>query len=588
MKNLLVKISLIAIMAVACNTASAVYSDSTKNYALWHCDATNWAGATETTPDDNSSGRTAKNLIINAQNEATMMPGSPYGGSYLAFDGTDHATAWAVFDTQPTDYLNIDLSFRANAFPAAGKYVSLLWASPIRTFLYDGAHVRLLMFDASVAGYFLDSTKTINADTWYSVTTVLFKGTLYLTVGNDAEGYVTDSRAVGAGLLDVASYGTYACPGWDPQDTPGERKLNGDLDEIRISLPSIINEYYSESTIAELPFQPQPNDLAQQAGSTESIVSGGMHGATPDAFPYLFNSDAVGSYGPGGDAIFQDGMSPGADTEFNCNFDAPKSIGEIRVFTHWGDQRVFSWFEVWASTTGTAPGDYTYLGTATLGELGQANTVYIGKECLARLYNPDDGVLAINVTSLKLIQKNCGYGISAGLGDKLAPGTAQGSYVSIVGTVSPEIDIIGVPEEPVTQVSGLAYDDSGDTSIELSWDDGNGDGRLIICGEGSTPSSDPADWTDYAADSTFGSGASLGDGFVVYKGSGNPDPLTIDDLKANTDYYFQAFEYNGDVPNYNTDTATDNPIFITTAPEPGMFLGIIVFGLSIIRIKQQL
>jgi len=223
---------------------------------------------------------------------------------------------------------------------------------------------------------------------------------------------------------------------------------------------AITSEYMYAAPLSALSIQPTPDDLAQLAGTTKTIVQGSMHAATPGAFPYLFNSDAVGSYGPtglpvDGNAIFQDGMSPDADTAFHCDFDAPKVIEEVRIFTHWGDQRVFSWFEVWASTTGTNAGDYTKLGTTTLGELGQANTIYVGQECLARLYDPDDGVIAINVTSLKLIQKNCGYGIEANLGDKQTPGTAQGTYVSITGTVSPEIDIIGIPEPTTLLVSGF-------------------------------------------------------------------------------------------------------------------------------------
>ena len=139
--------------------------------------------------------------------------------------------------------------------------------------------------------------------------------------------------------------------------------------------------------------------------------------------------------------------------------------------------------------------------------------------------------------------------------------------------------------QPAQQASNLASDGTGDTSIDLSWTDGNGDGRLIVCREGDEPSSAPVDWTDYTANSTFGSGSSLGDGSVVYKSTGNS--VTIDGLTANTDYYFQAYEYNGSTtPNYNTGTATDNPVYITTTPEPGMFFGIIALGLSIIRIKK--
>ncbi len=205
---------------------------------------------------------------------------------------------------------------------------------------------------------------------------------------------------------------------------------------------AVTNVYTYAAPLSALTIQPTPNDLAQLPGSTNLIVKGAMHAAMPH-FEYLFNSDAVGSYGPGENALFQDGISPDFDTAFHCDFDSPKSIGEVRVFTHWGDARVFSWIDVWASTTGTNDGDYAYVGTATLGELGQANAVYVGQECLARLYDPDDGVIASDVVSLMLVQKCVGYGISAGVGDKLAPGTPiEAPYVSASGTVSPEIDII--------------------------------------------------------------------------------------------------------------------------------------------------
>ena len=160
------------------------------------------------------------------------------------------------------------------------------------------------------------------------------------------------------------------------------------------------------------------------------------------------------------------------------------------------------------------------------------------------------------------------------------PAAGNGQYSAI--------DNVSFSEEPIsepgTQVSNIASDNIGDTSIELSWDNGNGEGRLIICRAEEEPSSGPVDGTDYTANNTFGSGTSLGNGSVVYKDSG--DSVIIDGLTANTEYYFQAYEYNGDTePDYNPATATGNPKSITTTPEPGMFFGIIVLGLSIIRIK---
>jgi len=239
MKNLIIKLSLIVAFVVACNTASAAFSDSPNTYALWHCDATNWSGTEETTPDDNSSGRTAKDLQINVENAATLIPGSPYGGSYLAFDGTDRATANGVLDPAPTDQLKIDVNFRANSFPDAGKYKSLVWTYPVKVYLYDGAHVLILTYDAVGNPHYLSSTKTINADTWYSINVVVSDGTIKVIVGNDAEGYETNSGSSGTGLLDASS-ASYVTVGWDPFDGAHVRDVDADLDEIRIKTPEII------------------------------------------------------------------------------------------------------------------------------------------------------------------------------------------------------------------------------------------------------------------------------------------------------------------------------------------------------------
>ena len=136
-----------------------------------------------------------------------------------------------------------------------------------------------------------------------------------------------------------------------------------------------------------------------------------------------------------------------------------------------------------------------------------------------------------------------------------------------------------------TQASSIVFDNTGDTSVELSWDNGIGDDRLVVCRSGAEPSGGPVDETVYAADNTFGDGDSLGDGYVVYNNSGSA--VAVDGLTANTKYYFQVFDYYGDTePVYNTDTAINNPNSITTTPEPGMYFGIIVFCLSIARIRR--
>ncbi len=236
MKNLMIKITLIAALVVVCSSASAVFVDNPNTLALWHCDSTNWDGAIELTPDDNSiTGRTAKDMQINEAGEIVMMPSSPYGGSYLAFDGTtDRALGLDVLSTH-TDIMQVDLAFRANELPAAASYDVIMYPHALEVMLWDGGHIRVLGFDAAATAYYLQSSKAINIDTWYTVSAVASNGYLQVTVGNDTEGYETDGMAMGAGLYegfhDIAiGYHPFA-----PADAGWY--FHGDLDEVRISLP---------------------------------------------------------------------------------------------------------------------------------------------------------------------------------------------------------------------------------------------------------------------------------------------------------------------------------------------------------------
>ena len=237
MKNLLVKLSLIAVLVVACNSASAAFSDSPNTYALWHCDATNWDGTIETTPDDNSSGRIAHPLQINITNEAVIMSGSPYGGSYLYLDGTVKCTAFGAYEGDK-DNVNIDLSFRAHAFPDAGKYDVLISTPSTRIYLF-GNVIQAIAYDDDANPHFITSSKILSLETWYSVNlrTRNSNNQFELIVGNDTDGYTT-TLAPSADNLFFVDGMTYILFGWD-EWVPG-REVNADLDEIKISTPNII------------------------------------------------------------------------------------------------------------------------------------------------------------------------------------------------------------------------------------------------------------------------------------------------------------------------------------------------------------
>jgi hypothetical protein len=114
--------------------------------------------------------------------------------------------------------------------------------------------------------------------------------------------------------------------------------------------------------------------------------------------------------------------------------------------------------------------------------------------------------------------------------------------------------------EPTVQATTLLFTTVTDTTLTLSWTNGDGATRIVLAKSGGAVDSDPVDETTYAADAAFGSGDQLGTGnYVLFNGSGNSVDVT--GLTKNTTYHFRVFELNGGAgaENYFTDTASGNP-----------------------------
>ncbi len=125
--------------------------------------------------------------------------------------------------------------------------------------------------------------------------------------------------------------------------------------------------------------------------------------------------------------------------------------------------------------------------------------------------------------------------------------------------------------EPATQASDIAISSPAEVSMSgFTWTDGNGTDRLLVMKAGSAVDSFPVDGTGYTHSTNFGSGSEIGTGnYVVWSGAGQPD--RISSLTRDVVYHFRLFEFNGSgvTANYNTNSATDNPISQTTmAPNP--------------------
>lgn len=94
------------------------------------------------------------------------------------------------------------------------------------------------------------------------------------------------------------------------------------------------------------------------------------------------------------------------------------------------------------------------------------------------------------------------------------------------------------------------------TSSQISFTAGNGANRIGVISL-TNFSNTPVNGTNYAASSTYGSGATLGAGnYVVMNGTGNT--VTVTGLSPGTTYYFKVFEYNG------VSTNCDESYFITS------------------------
>jgi uncharacterized protein YjdB len=111
---------------------------------------------------------------------------------------------------------------------------------------------------------------------------------------------------------------------------------------------------------------------------------------------------------------------------------------------------------------------------------------------------------------------------------------------------------------PSMQAANIAYVTQYSNSLEIDWDNGNGDNR--ICVINTIQSFSDYNGTDPTASTVYGSGEQ-----VVLNGTANT--VTITGLTGGTPYYFKVLEYNnsgsGTLYHSLSDT-TDNPASIST------------------------
>jgi hypothetical protein len=377
-----------------------------------------------------------------------LVPNSPKGGNCFKFDGeNDNITAISAW-VDDSNTFSGNVSLKWTDLPEPGdNYAGILFSQPWRLYLQNagGGKGKLLfrVINSAGTGYTdLQSSVTLNSNQWYDVVFKVYNNTVSISVdGNLAVTQLNN------GMQNISS-AVYA--GGDSSPT---HYFKGEMDEIMFGaaasgpeppITGVSNEYFYASTIANLPFQPRSDDLAQFFGTAKSIISGGMHTAWGDnQFAYMFNSPAYGEYGTGSynsiggtGVLLWDAPQPNTTTiVMHIDFTNPETIREVRVFSLAGDARLFNYGEVSYSTNGSEP--YTYLGAVSFGEWGDLTTIYVDSNCVARLYNGNTDILATEVKSLEITMKGICDNWTWDLTRKINNGG---------GAVINEIDVIGIPE----------------------------------------------------------------------------------------------------------------------------------------------
>lgn len=116
--------------------------------------------------------------------------------------------------------------------------------------------------------------------------------------------------------------------------------------------------------------------------------------------------------------------------------------------------------------------------------------------------------------------------------------------------------------QPSVQSSNIGMNNSErQDQLTPVWTAGSGARRIVVARLNAAPTGAPADGADYSAtaNANFSAAPALGDGKVVFAGTGNT--FTITGLSADSTYYFRVYEYNGTGAStlYLTTTATGNP-----------------------------
>ena len=96
---------------------------------------------------------------------------------------------------------------------------------------------------------------------------------------------------------------------------------------------------------------------------------------------------------------------------------------------------------------------------------------------------------------------------------------------------------------------------------------GNGQNRIVICRPSNAVQTAPTNLANYTANAAYGSGSTIGSGYVV--AAGNISSISLSNLTSNTAYCIDIYEFNGSISSntavfYNTALSACNTTYFTT------------------------
>ncbi|MDQ1639525.1 MAG: hypothetical protein QOF62_2864 [Pyrinomonadaceae bacterium] len=149
-------------------------------------------------------------------------------------------------------------------------------------------------------------------------------------------------------------------------------------------------------------------------------------------------------------------------------------------------------------------------------------------------------------SSITLTQSGGTVGVTT-IYARFAPATTGAKAGNIshtsTGATTQNVAVSGnaISAEPNTQASGVNFTSVTQNSMTVNWTNGTGSARIVVGFDAPLVGADPVDGTSYSA------GGNLGNGRVLYVGSGNSvNTATAGfNLEGNTTFYFAVYEFNG-------------------------------------------